>query len=165
MACGTGKTLVALWTAERLKCSTMLVLVPSLALLRQTVHQWLHETSWPKLGYLCVCSDPTVAQDIDAPTVTQADLDFEVSTNSATVRQFLDAPFNGPKVVFSTYQSAAVVARAMKAGEQFDIGIFDEAHKTAGREGRNLCFRIRGLEHRDKKASFHDGDTSPLQSA
>jgi predicted helicase len=98
----------------------MLVLVPSLALLRQTLHQWLHETSWPKLGYLCVCSDPTVAEDIDAPAVTQADLDFEVSTNPATVRDFLDAPFNGPKVVFSTYQSAAVVGRAMRAGEQFD---------------------------------------------
>src|SRR5438034_7712132 len=32
MACGTGKTLVALWTAERLKCSTVLVLVQSVAL-------------------------------------------------------------------------------------------------------------------------------------
>ena len=142
MACGTGKTLVALWTAERLKCSTMLVLVPSLALLRQTVHQWLHETSWPKLGYLCVCSDPTVAQDIDALTATQSDLDFEVSTDSATVRQFLDAPFDGPKVIFCTYQSAAVVGRAMRPSEQFDIGIFDEAHKTAGREGRNYAFAL-----------------------
>ena len=120
----------------------MLVLVPSLALLRQTLHQWLHETSWRKLAYLCVCSDPTVAQDIDAPTVTQADLDFEVSTNPTTVRQFLDAPLDGPKVIFSTYQSAAVVAQAMKAGEQFDIGIFDEAHKTAGREGRNYAFAL-----------------------
>jgi predicted helicase len=142
MACGTGKTLVALWTAESLKCSSVLVLVPSLALLRQTVHQWLHETSWPKLGYLCVCSDPTVAQDIDALTATQSDLDFEVSTDSASVRQFLDAPFDGPKVVFSTYQSAPVIGRAMRAGEQFDIGIFDEAHKTAGREGRNYAFAL-----------------------
>jgi superfamily II DNA or RNA helicase len=142
MACGTGKTLVALWTAERLKCSTVLVLVPSLALLRQTVHEWLHETSWPKLAYLCVCSDPTVAQDVDALTASQSDLDFEVSTDSASVRQFLDAPFDGTKVVFSTYQSAAVVGRAMRAGEQFDIGIFDEAHKTAGREGRNFAFAL-----------------------
>jgi superfamily II DNA or RNA helicase len=142
MACGTGKTLVALWTAERLKCSTILVLFPSLALLRQTVHEWLHETSWPKFAYLCVCSDPTVAQDVDALTASQSDLDFEVSTNSASVRQFLDAPFDGTKVVFSTYQSAGVVGRAMRAGEQFDIGVFDEAHKTAGREGRNYAFAL-----------------------
>jgi superfamily II DNA or RNA helicase len=142
MACGTGKTLVSLWAAEKLKCSTALVLVPSLALLRQTVHEWLHETSWPKLAYLCVCSDPTVAQDVDALTASQSDLDFEVSTDSASVRQFLDAPFEGTKVVFSTYQSAAVVGRAMRAGEQFDIGVFDEAHKTAGREGRNFAFAL-----------------------
>jgi superfamily II DNA or RNA helicase len=142
MACGTGKTLVSLWAAEKLKCSTALVLVPSLALLRQTVHEWLHETSWPKLAYLCVCSDPTVAQDVDALTASQSDLDFEVSTDSASVRRFLDAPFEGTKVVFSTYQSAAVVGRAMRAGEQFDIGIFDEAHKTAGREGRNYAFAL-----------------------
>ena len=105
MACGTGKTLVALWIVEQLKCSRVLVLVPSLALLRQTVHEWLHETSWPRIAYLCVCSDPTVAQDIDALTASQSDLDFEVSTNSALVRQFLDASFDGPRVVFSTYQS------------------------------------------------------------
>jgi superfamily II DNA or RNA helicase len=142
MACGTGKTLVALWIVEQLKCSRVLVLVPSLALLRQTVHEWLHETSWPRIAYLCVCSDPTVAQDIDALTASQSDLDFEVSTNSALVRQFLDASFDGPRVVFSTYQSAAVVGRALRKGEQFDIGVFDEAHKTAGREGRNYGFAL-----------------------
>jgi predicted helicase len=36
MPCGTGKTLVQLWAAERLSAKTILVLVPSLALLSQT---------------------------------------------------------------------------------------------------------------------------------
>jgi predicted helicase len=62
MACGTGKTLVALWVAE---CCTnvgaasaprtgrnILVLVPSLALLRQTLHEWLRETQWQNFSYL-----------------------------------------------------------------------------------------------------------------
>ena len=154
MACGTGKTLVALWAAESLKCSRTLVLVPSLALMRQTVHQWLHETSWPKLGYISVCSDVTVASDLDGMTATQADLDFEVSTNSESVRQFLDTPFDGPKVIFCTYQSAAVVGRAMKAGEQFDIGIFDEAHKTAGRKHRNYAFALEDSNIAIKKRLF-----------
>ncbi len=93
--------------------------------------------------HICAfCSDPTVGQDVDALTASQSDLDFEVSTDSASVRQFLDAPFEGTKVVFSTYQSAALVGRAMRAGEQFDIGVFDEAHKTAGREGRNFAFAL-----------------------
>jgi predicted helicase len=40
MACGAGKTLVALWVAERMSAQNILVLVPSLALLRQTLHEW-----------------------------------------------------------------------------------------------------------------------------
>jgi predicted helicase len=65
MACGTGKTLVALWVAERTKSRNVLVLVPSLALLRQTLHEWLCETQWQDFSYLCVCSDPTVETGAD----------------------------------------------------------------------------------------------------
>ena len=149
MACGTGKTLVALWAAEQLRASRILVLLPSLALLRQTLHEWLHETNFSALAYVCVCSDPTVAEGTDALVTPQSDLDFEVSTNASNVRQFLDAPFAGTKVVFSTYQSASVVAGAMKSNETFDLGIFDEAHKTAGSEGRNY-----GLALDDSKLSI-----------
>jgi superfamily II DNA or RNA helicase len=141
MACGTGKTLTALWTTEQLGASKVLVLLPSLALLRQTLHEWLKETNLD-LAYLCVCSDPTVKGDADEISTAQSDLDFEVSTDASTVRRFLDAPFKGTKVIFSTYQSAAVVGEAMKKGETFDLGIFDEAHKTAGREGRNYGYAL-----------------------
>ena len=41
MACGTGKTFVALWVAEAIAKRTVLVLVPSLALLRQTLREWI----------------------------------------------------------------------------------------------------------------------------
>lgn len=142
MACGTGKTLVTLWTAEQLGAQKILVLLPSLALLRQTLHEWLKETSCDSLAYHCVCSDPTVKGDADAISTAQSDLDFEVSTNHETVRRFLDAPFKGTKVIFSTYQSASVVGQALKPGEAFDLGIFDEAHKTAGREGRNYGYAL-----------------------
>lgn len=142
MACGTGKTLVALWVAERRKASKILVLLPSLALLRQVLHEWLRETNLPKLAYLCVCSDQTVADGLDSITTAQSDLDFQVSTSPVNVRAFLDADFAGPKVIFSTYQSARVVGSAMQEGEAFDLAIFDEAHKTAGREGRNFGFAL-----------------------
>lgn len=142
MACGTGKTLVALWVAEQLQARRILVLLPSLALLRQTLHEWLHETNFPMLAYLCVCSDPTVKEGIDALATRQSDLDFEVSTRPSNVRNFLDAPFVGTKVIFSTYQSAYIVGKALPPNEAFDVGIFDEAHKTAGREGRNYAFAL-----------------------
>ncbi|HEY1717781.1 MAG TPA: Helicase associated domain protein, partial [Verrucomicrobiae bacterium] len=142
MACGTGKTLVALWVMERLEAKRVLVLLPSLALLRQTLHEWLRETHLPNLAYLCVCSDATVKDGIDALAPLQSDLDFEVSTDAKNVRSFLDAPFAGVKIIFSTYQSASVVDEAMKPGEAFDFAVFDEAHKTAGREGRNFGFAL-----------------------
>ena len=175
MACGTGKTLVALWVTEHVAqengravpcppppanehvlaphdgahgvtrpaiTAKILVLLPSLALLRQTLHEWLRETRLPNLAYLCVCSDPTVKEGIDALTTPQSDLDFQVSTDAASVRRFLDAPFAGVKMIFSTYQSASVVGAAMPPGEAFDLAVFDEAHKTAGREGRNFAFAL-----------------------
>ena len=40
MACGTGKTLTALWIAEALKSETVLVLLPSLLLLSKTLAEW-----------------------------------------------------------------------------------------------------------------------------
>ncbi|MCX6847071.1 MAG: DEAD/DEAH box helicase family protein, partial [Verrucomicrobia bacterium] len=142
MACGTGKSLVSLWVAERIQASRILVLVPSLALLRQLLHEWLRETRLPNLAYLCVCSDATVKDGLDSIATEQSDLDFQVSTESASVRDFLDVPYSGTKIVFSTYQSARVIGMALKAGESFDFAVFDEAHKTAGREGRNFAFAL-----------------------
>lgn len=113
MACATGKTLISLWVAERLDAKTVLVLLPSLALVRQTLHEWLHETNWGKPQYRCVCSDPSVLPEEDALVVRQTDLDFKVTTESAAVRRFLEQPANGIRIVFSTYQSSEVVADAM----------------------------------------------------
>jgi superfamily II DNA or RNA helicase len=142
MACGTGKTLVALWVAERMGAQNILVLVPSLALLRQTLHEWARETSWPSFAHLCVCSDPSVKPDSDELVVRPTDLDFPVTTDSAQVRAFLAAKFDGVKLVFSTYQSARVVAGGCDPGFAFDLAIFDEAHKTAGREGVHFGFAL-----------------------
>lgn len=142
LACGSGKTLLALWVAEQLGCESILVLVPSLALVRQTLHEWLKETRLSKLSYLCVCSDSTVSKDADHLVVQQSDLDFPVTTDSAQVRQWLSRPFSGVRIVFSTYQSGHVVAEGMKRRTPFELCIFDEAHKTAGREGTRFSFAL-----------------------
>jgi superfamily II DNA or RNA helicase len=154
MACGTGKTLVALWVAEGMNCRKILVLVPSLALLRQTLHEWLKETHWQGLSYLCVCSDSSVAKDVDDVIVRQSDLDFPVTTDSATVRDFLARESEGVKVVFSTYQSSRVVAGGMTENEAFELGIFDEAHKTAGKVGVNFSFALTDDNLRINKRLF-----------
>ncbi len=143
MACGTGKTLVALWAAERLGARTVLVLLPSLALVRQTLHEWLHETNWPDLQFLCVCSDPTVQPEEDSLLVRPSDLDFAVTTQAADVRRFLDRPTSAVRLVFSTYQSSHVVAAGAAGLSPFDLGVFDEAHKTAGRDGMKFALALK----------------------
>ena len=147
MACGTGKSLVSLWAAEQYDRKLMLVLVPSLALVRQLLHEWLRETAWENLSFMCVCSDPTVAKGADDVIVRQADLDFPVTTESEVVGRFISKPFNGVKIVFSTYQSAHVVAAGLPttadgSPQAFDLAIFDEAHKTASREGTRFSFAL-----------------------
>jgi predicted helicase len=67
MACGTGKTMVALWTAERLGARRILVLMPSLALVKQTLEEWSRWTRWgDDYRFMCVCSDPKVAGGVDS---------------------------------------------------------------------------------------------------
>jgi predicted helicase len=61
MASGTGKTLVALWATEQAAPKTVLVLVPSLTLLQQTLLQWCKHRNKP-FQYIAVCSDPTVVE-------------------------------------------------------------------------------------------------------
>ena len=142
MACGTGKTLVGLWVMEALKPAKAIILMPSLALIRQTLHEWLRETSIEQFSFLCVCSDQTVAEGIDELVINQSDLDFEVTTDSKRVRAYLDTPFDGTKVVFTTYHSAPVIGESLKPGEQFDYGVFDEAHKTTGKKDRRTGFAL-----------------------
>jgi Type III restriction enzyme, res subunit len=62
MACGTGKTLVALWAAEQENPKTVLVLVPSLIPLQQTLREWSEHTRWApaQRASRAVCSAPAI---------------------------------------------------------------------------------------------------------
>ena len=157
MACGTGKTLVALWAAEAQAPKTVLVLVPSLALLSQTLPDWCKQTSWGKrFRYLCVCSDASVdrpAKDADEYALNQTDLEFTVTTDAKEVKKFLGLNKDGVNVIFSTYQSAEVVAQGLK-GQTVDLGIFDEAHKTTGDKEGLFAFGLSDKNIRIKKRLF-----------
>jgi predicted helicase len=171
MACGTGKTLVSLWAAEQEAPKTVLVLVPSLTLLKQTLLEWSEQTSWSEqFSYICVCSDPTVDLKDDALNTDTSEVGFRVDTDPAIVRQFLERQTTDIKVVFSTYQSAHVVAKGASGLAPFDLAIFDEAHKTIrgassyAISDENIRIRKRlfltatprhvDIRHRDKEGEF-----------
>jgi superfamily II DNA or RNA helicase len=103
-------------------------------LLSQIRNDWIIDRKKDFL-HLCVCSDPRV-EDNEGDSFSVADCDFPVSTSADEVRRFLDFPATLPKVVFCTYQSTHVIVNAGR--DVWDLGIFDEAHKTAGRQGRSF---------------------------
>jgi superfamily II DNA or RNA helicase len=132
MACGTGKTVTALFIREKLAAERTLVLVPSLQLMKQTIGEWRRNKK-VDFEFLPVCSDETVSKDDDdMPVSNTSDLGFPVKTDPEEIATFLRRR-SGPRVVFATYQSSQEIARAFKLGRvpAFDLAIADEAHRCA----------------------------------
>lgn len=140
MACGTGKTFTSLKVAEHIADqqghATVLFLVPSLALMSQSLKEWSDNATLPLHAY-AVCSDIKVGRDRtgELTDIQVHDLQIPASTDGAKLHQErnkrpLDA---GMTVVFSTYQSIDAISDAQKAGfPDFDLAICDEAHRTTG---------------------------------
>lgn len=141
LPCGSGKTLIGKWIADRLGAKQILIMVPSLALIKQTVEEW-YRVRGPGFRYICICSDQSVASlhRKDGWEADPSDQDFKVSTDSRELAAFLQQSSSLPHVVFSTYQSSAVVVDGLrKLAMQkcpFDLVICDEAHKVAGAAGK-----------------------------
>jgi predicted helicase len=155
MACGTGKTLTALWIAERLQSSLTLVLVPSLSLVQQNLAEWgRHATE--DFDTLVVCSDQTVVQSKEDPAIqSTADLGVKVTTDPAEIRHFLNQRRKRPAVVFATYQSSDRIAAA-QAGKTkpFDLAICDEAHRLAGHAEGLFATVLDGKKIKARKRLF-----------
>ena len=143
MACGTGKTFTSLRIAEGLATESRLVLflVPSIALLSQTLKEWSAQSK-ENIYPICICSD---AHASDKAEDSISDLVLPATTDSAKVhKQFVDyrnrlKTERGMIVVFSTYQSIDVIGtvqkdinRREKDSFLFDVIICDEAHRTTG---------------------------------
>lgn len=137
-ACGTGKTFTSLKLAER-RCAdneghlTVLFLAPSISLVSQSLREWLAQSQTPIRPFV-VCSDTKASRqaeditvhDIPLPTTDPDRLVAEMARGGRRGRQMT--------VVFSTYQSIDVVARALKqsGAGPFDLVLCDEAHRTTG---------------------------------
>ena len=145
MACGTGKTFTALKTAEELVPAggNVLFLVPSLSLISQTLSEWSAQSEKP-LNCFAVCSDPAVGnKKTEEEDIRTSDLAFPAHTNPRKLVKetglMRDKLKKNITVIFSTYQSIAVVSEAQKLGlPDFDIVICDEAHRTTGVEQTEL---------------------------
>jgi predicted helicase len=139
MACGTGKTFTSLRLAEETVGAggSVLFLVPSISLLSQTIREWVGEADIG-IRALAVCSDAKSTKRSANPNedISAVDLALPATTSVDVVVRRLDdaaADADAMTVVFSTYQSIDVVARAQQQrGQVFDLIVCDEAHRTTG---------------------------------
>ena len=144
MACGTGKTFTSLKIAENETNGNGLVLflVPSIALLGQTLREWSSDIEG-KLYPICICSDSKITKKTnnDSTGMSVVDLALPATTDVNKIVNQLETLKNkeGLKVVFSTYQSIDVISKAQQEilAKDFTFGVFDlivcdEAHRTTG---------------------------------
>ncbi len=146
LPCGTGKSLTAFWIAEKLDAKRILVAVPSLSLIRQTLQVWLREAyakNWD-VDWITVCSDKTVGKaDSDDLAILTQDLGIPAITDPKVIGKWLRKKHNGKTIVFTTYQSGKAIAEATKISKRsFDLGIMDEAHKTVGNRDKAFAYLL-----------------------
>ncbi|MDW8810242.1 Helicase associated domain protein [Streptomyces scabiei] len=128
-ACGTGKTIMAAASARRLvPRGRVLVLVPTLDLLAQTVRAW-HEAGH-KGPAVAVCSLQ------DDPELWS--LKVRSTTNPIQLALWHGS---GPVTIYATYASLSVLAEAFEGvyGQKLDpvdLAVVDEAHRTSGSMGK-----------------------------
>ncbi|MFG2841529.1 Helicase associated domain protein [Streptomyces zaomyceticus] len=128
-ACGTGKTIIAAASAKRLvPKGRVLVLVPTLDLLTQTVQAWRGAGhSGPAVAVCSLQDDPELWN-----------LRVRSTTNPVQLALWHG---EGPVTIFGTYASLGVLAEAFEGayGQQLapmDLTVVDEAHRTSGSMGK-----------------------------
>ncbi len=139
MACGTGKTFTSLRIAEDIAGigKTVLYMVPSLALMSQTVREWKNDAKEDFTAF-SACSDDKVGRNKpndDQIQVNLHDLAFPATTDARKLsEQIKKADKSKMTVVFSTYHSIEVISKAQYEYDlgEFDLIVCDEAHRTTG---------------------------------
>ncbi|MFD7917576.1 Helicase associated domain protein [Streptomyces sp. NPDC059752] len=128
-ACGTGKTFIAAAAALRLaRHGRVLVLLPTLDLLTQTVREWrLAGHTGPAVAVCSLEDDPQLWQ-----------LDVRTTTSAPQLGLWHG---HGPVTVYATYASLPVIAEAHEGlyglpMDVFDLVVVDEAHRTSGSAGK-----------------------------
>jgi predicted helicase len=136
MACGTGKTYTAQCISEDLVGTggNVLLLVPSISLLSQTVKEWTADSSIP-INVFAVCSDAKAGRRRETEDMSPYDLAIPATTDTKLLIEKFQKVSSKDKmnVILSTYQSIGIIHEAQKLGfGKFDLIIADEAHRTTG---------------------------------
>jgi len=133
--CGAGKSLTGYWMMEKLASKSTIVAVPSLSLIKQTLDVYLKEVAArnKSVKWLCICSDEGIGKNDDVLYKTN-EVGVPCTTDVEYIKSWLKRNQKEEIIIFTTYQSGRIIADISKSlGFTFDLGIYDEAHKTVGK--------------------------------
>lgn len=137
MACGTGKTRVGAETAQLVAPSDpVLVVLPTLDLITQTLAVWLETLGRQALGRIVVvCGDREILDRDMADDLST--LAIEVTSDVSRLVELLRDP-HGRSTVAITYQSLPklVAAHEFSGVRPWRLIVVDEAHRSAGLKNR-----------------------------
>jgi predicted helicase len=154
MACGTGKTLVGQRVSEAINANSVVILVPTLTLVGQTLNSWITNTRLAdSFDFFTVCSDLGRVDGFDDLIGDKSEFPFYISTTPGELREFLRRPSKRAKIVFCTYQSSHTLIEGSE-GFQFDFGIFDEAHRIVGPKAKRFNLALSEENIRIRKRLF-----------
>ena len=160
MPCGTGKSLTAFWIAQSLQARSILVAVPSLALIKQSLTDWTREflAHGEVPDWLCVCSDETTGHfDRDEFVGEVYELGVDATTDPAEIAQFLATKNGRRRIVFATYQSGTVLAKAARKGPlPVRPGDHGRGAPNRGLPGEGFRPPTAGQEHQGQAPTLHD---------
>jgi predicted helicase len=159
MPCGTGKSLTAFWIASALKANSIIVAVPSLNLIKQSLEDWTAEfvaqNEFPKPDWQIICSDESTGKIDDEFVSDSYSFGVDTTTSAVKIEEFLKRKTKSRKIIFTTYQSSDRLAQAArKAKFSFDLAILDEAHKTVGIKSKSFATLLSDTNISVKKRMF-----------
>lgn len=131
MACGTGKTIVMMNYIKQKNSDKILILLPSLQLISQFYKKIV--ANLPKRQILCICSQMdkislTCGEEINdkrADDILNEFLALDSTCYTTDIKIINNKLKLKKMIVLCTYQSSGLLK-----DNNFDLGIFDEAHKT-----------------------------------
>ncbi|MFD9597124.1 Helicase associated domain protein [Kitasatospora sp. NPDC059973] len=148
-ATGSGKTLIAAGCARRVAAKgRVLVLVPTIELLEQTAEAWSLRGGRRGLA-VAACSRDEALESAEAGGRVHA----QVTTQAPRIADLVAKEKAGePVTVYATYASLERIVQAHRdfGLPAWDLVVIDEAHRTAGAEGKAW-------------AAIHDDDQVPAK--
>ncbi|MFD5433771.1 Helicase associated domain protein [Kitasatospora sp. NPDC127067] len=134
-ATGSGKTLIAAGCARRVAAKgRVLVLVPTIELLEQTAEAWSLRGGRRGLA-VAACSRDEALESAEAGGRVHA----QVTTQAPRIADLVAKEKAGePVTVYATYASLERIVQAhqLYGLPEWDLVVIDEAHRTAGAEGK-----------------------------